>query len=229
MELKGKRKARAEDLAPEPEQQPEQQPESEEEIRRRKWKELQQEEEQQEPEQPPRRRRWGRKGKKEANTLSKEAVQAIFKSEMDNLWKENLGRTLLYNGCKLAMIGLWCWLCLPMLADDFSGWTAVKAVGILLVEWLVLITLENRLYTPDMELLEEKYEAQGASMAYTPLGLRGPVFLAVVLAAGALTLLLRFGPAQIKDWLSFSPAGQQQGQQMPQDQDQDQEQEDRQP
>lgn len=198
------------------------QEESEEEIRRRRWKELQQEEEE-EQQAPPRRRWWGRKGKKEESTLSKEAVQAIFKSEMDDLWKESLGRTLLYNGCKLAMILLWCWLCLPMLVADFSGWTAVKAVGILLAEWLVLITLENRLYTPEMELLEEKYETQGAGMAYTPPGLRGPAFLAVVLAAVALTLLLRFGPAQIKDWLADRAPGQQQsqdvtGDQQPEDQ-----------
>lgn len=202
---------------PAPRQDPgqESEQETEEEARRRRWKELQEEEEA--PEKPEKRRRksWRKKREAEEGALSKEAVQAIFKSEMDHLWKQRLGRTLLYNGCKLALTLLWVWFCLPMLVRDFSAWTAIKLVGVLLAEWLALITLENRLYTPEMELLEEQYEQQGASMAYTPVGLRGPWFLALLLAAGALTLLLRFGPGEIKAWLDPPPA--EQGQQMPAD------------
>ncbi len=152
--------------------------------------------------------------------LSKEALKAIFKYEMDKLWKKRLGRTVLYNGCKLALIALWFWLCLPMLIDDFSSWTAVKAVGVLLAEWLALIALETRLYAPEMERLERKYEKTGISMAYTPLGLRGAAFAAAVLATGVIILFARYGSGQIRAWLTpAAPAQSQTQQDQPDQQD----------
>lgn len=163
--------------------------------------------EEEEPEEPPEQGETelfsrGKGRRIEEADLSKEAFQAIFKYEMDKLWKKRPGRTLLYNSCKLALILLWFWLCLPMLAGDFSGWTAVKAVGVLLAEWLGLIALETRLYTPEMERLERKYEKTGISMAYTPLGLRGLAFGAAVLAAGVVVLFARYSGGQIKGWLT---------------------------
>lgn len=155
----------------------------------------------------------GQRGMEEAD-LSKEALKAIFKCEMDKLWKKRPGRTALYNGCKLALILLWFWICLPMIIEDFSSWTAVKAVGVLLAEWLALIALETRLYAPEMERLEGRYEKTGISMAYTPLGLRGAAFVGAVLAAGLLVLFVRYGGGQIKEWLTPAEPDQTQNQQV---------------
>lgn len=125
-----------------------------------------------------------------SETPSKDVASKTFVAEMDNLWKKEPERVIIYNLCKFLFMTL-CFSICSIFAHSYSLVKAgVSLLVSLLIAALLLEGLRIKLYTPEMNQLEQDYDNQKVNTVYTPIGLRGKFFLVSLIISSILGIQL---------------------------------------